>query len=174
MFWRPSVQKRRISNGGRIVKSLLSNRPEMLYLARIGGQTYWHEQSQNARACDKRLARFITHMHNTSDYMQYSHVGNTAQHCWLELSQGSNFVQNRPGESSVYLRESKARSLKLTSVSHRSTESDVISLDAGLCMDGITALDLWDLVFEVLHSSLNQPRARGNLYCDAQSENVPT
>ena len=31
----------------------------------------------------------------------------------------------------------------------------VISLDAGLRMDGILAFDLWDVVIEVLHSSMN-------------------
>ena len=45
---------------------------------------------------------------------------------------------------------------KQTSVSHSYTEVEVISLDAGLCMDGIPALDLWDLVIEVFHSSPNQ------------------
>ena len=39
---------------------------------------------------------------------------------------------------------------KQTSVSHNSTESEVISLDAGLSMNGLLALDLWDIVFEVL------------------------
>ena len=45
---------------------------------------------------------------------------------------------------------------KQTSVSHSSTEAEIISLDAGLRMDGIPALDLWDLVTEVFHSSPNQ------------------
>ena len=44
-----------------------------------------------------------------------------------------------------------------TLVSHSSVESEVISLDAGLRMGGIPALDLWDLFVEVLHSSSNQP-----------------
>ena len=35
---------------------------------------------------------------------------------------------------------------KQTSVSHSSTESEIISLDAGLRLDGIPALDLWDLI----------------------------
>ena len=39
---------------------------------------------------------------------------------------------------------------KQTSVSHSSTESEIISLDAGLRLDGITALDLWDLIVSVL------------------------
>ena len=41
---------------------------------------------------------------------------------------------------------------KRTSVSHSSTESEVISLDAGMRMDRILALELWDVVIEVLHS----------------------
>ena len=45
---------------------------------------------------------------------------------------------------------------KQTSVSHCSAEAEISSLDAGLRMDGIPALDLWDLVAEVFHSSLNQ------------------
>ena len=39
---------------------------------------------------------------------------------------------------------------KQTAVSHSSTESEIISLDAGLRMDGLLALDLWDTVIEVL------------------------
>ena len=38
---------------------------------------------------------------------------------------------------------------KQTSVSHSSTESEIISLDAGLRLDGILALDLWDLIVSV-------------------------
>ena len=39
---------------------------------------------------------------------------------------------------------------KQTSVSHSSTESEIISLDAGLRLDGLPALDLWDLIVAVL------------------------
>ena len=45
---------------------------------------------------------------------------------------------------------------KQTLVSHNSTEAEIISLDAGLRMDGIPALTLWDLVIEVFHSVPNQ------------------
>ena len=38
---------------------------------------------------------------------------------------------------------------KQTSVSHSSTESEIISLDAGLRLDGLPALDLWDLIVSV-------------------------
>ena len=39
---------------------------------------------------------------------------------------------------------------KQTSVSHSSAGSEIISLDAGLRLDGIPALDLWDLIVAVL------------------------
>ena len=45
---------------------------------------------------------------------------------------------------------------KQTSISHSSTEAEIISLDAGLRMDEIPALDLWDWVIEVFHSQPNQ------------------
>ena len=38
---------------------------------------------------------------------------------------------------------------KQTSVSHRSTESEIISLDTGLRSDGLPALELWDLIVSV-------------------------
>ena len=47
-----------------------------------------------------------------------------------------------------------------TSVSHSSAESEVISLYAGPRMDGLTALDPWNLAIEVLHSSKNLPVRR--------------
>ena len=45
---------------------------------------------------------------------------------------------------------------KQTSVSHSSTESEIISLDAGLRLDGIPALDLWDPTGAVLHGKTYQ------------------
>ena len=42
---------------------------------------------------------------------------------------------------------------KQTSVPRGSTESEIIALDAGLRMDVLLALDLWDVVIEVLRSS---------------------
>ena len=38
---------------------------------------------------------------------------------------------------------------KQTAVSHNSTESEIISLDTGLRMDGLPALELWDLIVSV-------------------------
>ena len=45
---------------------------------------------------------------------------------------------------------------KQTSVSYSSTESEIISLDAGLRLDGIPALDLCDLIVVILHGNTYQ------------------
>ena len=39
---------------------------------------------------------------------------------------------------------------KQTAVSHSSTESEIVSLDTGLRLDGLLALELWDLTVSVL------------------------
>ena len=63
---------------------------------------------------------------------------------------------------------------KQTCVSHSSTDSEIISLDTGLRMDGIPVLDPWDLVIVVMHSNSNQrqkdKQARRNLLPDRASE----
>ena len=55
---------------------------------------------------------------------------------------------------------------KQTSVSHSSTESEIISLDAGLRLDGIPALDLWDLVVSVLGNTTQNRVERGDPLLD--------
>ena len=52
---------------------------------------------------------------------------------------------------------------KNSSVSHSSAESEIISMDAGLRLDGVPSLDLWDMVIEVLRSTNNnvQPNHDG-------------
>ena len=121
------------------------------------------------RACNKLLSRLISFILHTCEYKQYCHVGNTAKQCRLRLFQDSDFAGN--------LEDSKSTSGGIlcifgsqtfvptswmcktqTSVSHSSTESEIVSLDAGLRMDGISALDLWDLVIEALHPSSNQAK----------------
>ena len=57
------------------------------------------------------------------------------------------------------------QSEKQTSVSHSSTESDIISLDAGLRLDGIPALDLWDLIVSVLGNTIQTPERPGRPVC---------
>ena len=113
------------------------------------------------KACDKRLNRLISYIHHTCEYKQYCHVGETANQCRLGLFQDSDFAGD--------LEDSKSTSggtlcifgshtfvpiswmcKKQTAVSHSSTESEIISLDTGLRLDGLLALELWDLIVSVL------------------------
>ena len=87
-------------------------------------------------------------------------MGNTAKQCRLGLFQDSDFAGN--------LEDSKSTSggtlcifgshafvpiswmcKRPTAVSHSSTESEIISLDTGLRLDGLHALELWDLIVSV-------------------------
>ena len=81
-------------------------------------------------------------------------MGNTAQHCQLGLFQDPDFagdLEDSKSTSCAVLNLFSSRTVvpiswmckKQTSVSHSSTESEIISLDAGLRMDGLPALDLW-------------------------------
>ena len=131
-----------------------------LYLVRIGRlDTLWsvnklsRSSTKWTKACDKRLCRLISYIHHTCEYKQCCHVGNTDKQCRLGLFQDSDFAGD--------LEDSKSTSggtlcvfgshtfvpiswmcKKQTSVSHSSTESKIISLDAGLRLDGVPALDL--------------------------------
>ena len=87
-------------------------------------------------------------------------MGNTAKQCRLGLFQDSDFAGD--------LEDSKSTSggtlcifgshtfvpiswmcKKQTAVSHSSTESEIISLDTELRLDGLPALELWDLIVSV-------------------------
>ena len=152
-----------------------------LYLARIGRPDVLRSVKKLARsitkwtkACDKRLSRLISHIHHTCEYKQYCYVGNTAKQCRLGLFQESDFAGD--------LEDSKSTSggtlcifgshtfvprswmcKKQTSVSHSSTESEIISLDAELRLDGIPALELWDLIVAVLGNTNENHTEQGDL-----------
>ena len=124
-------------------------------MARIGRPDILWSVNKLARSitkwtkdCDKRLNRLISYIHHTCEYKQYCYVGNTAEQCRLGLFQDSDFAGD--------LEDSKSTSggtlcifgshtfvplswmcKKQTSVSHSSTESEIISLDAGLRLDGM-------------------------------------
>ena len=114
----------------------------------------------------------ISYIHHTCEYKQYCRVGNTAKQCRLELLQDSDFAGD--------LEDSKSTSggtlcvfgthtfvpiswmcKKQTSVSHSSTDSEIISLDTGLRLDGLLALELWDLIVSVLGNSSRISDATG-------------
>ena len=62
---------------------------------------------------------------------------------------------------------------KHTSVSHSSTESEIISLDAGLKLDGIPALDFWDLIVAFLVNTNQNHTEEGDLLMNKREVRSP-
>ena len=60
-----------------------------------------------------------------------------------------------------------------TSVSHSSTESKIISLDAGLRLDGIPAFDLWDLIVAVLGNTNQSHEEQDDLLMNEREVRSP-
>ena len=131
---------------------------KFLYLARIGRPDFLWSVNKLTRsitkwtkACDERLSRLISYIHHTCEYKQYCLCGKYCQTMQIGLFQDSDFAGD--------LEDSKSTSggtlcifgshtfvliswmcKKQTSVSHSAKESEIISLDAGLRLDGIPAL----------------------------------
>ena len=112
-----------------------------LYLARSSRPDILWSVTEWTEACDRRWARLISKIRHTRDYRQYCHVGNTAQHCRLgfisrlRLCWRSGRFDTHIWRSFVYfwfshvLCPSVGCAKKQTSVSHSSTESEIISLE---------------------------------------------
>ena len=126
-----------------------------LYLTRLGRSDILWSVNKLARsitkwtkACGKRLNRLISYIHHTCEYKQYCHAD---WDCFRTLTSQDTFVPI------------SWMCKKQTAVSHSSTESEIISLDAGLRLDGIPALDLWDLIVSVLG---NTTQKNGETRCE--------
>ena len=87
-------------------------------------------------------------------------MGNTAKQCRLGLFEDSDFARDLEDSKSTSggpLCVFESHTLvpiswmckKQTSVSHSSTEYEIISLVTGLRLDGLPALELWDLIVSV-------------------------
>ena len=147
---------------------MLPNCSEMFFLTRSGRPDILSSVNKLARSitkwtkdCDKRLNRLISYIHHTCEYKQYCHVGNTGKQCRLGLLQDSDFAGDFEDSKSTSggtlcifgshtFVPSSWMCKKQTAVSHSSTESEIISLDAGLRLDGLPVLELWDLIVSVL------------------------
>ena len=162
-----TTSKKKISVG-ELSNACSQNVLKCFFLARIGRPDILWSVNKLARsitkwtkACDKRLNRFISKIHDTCEYKQYCHLGNTARQCRLGLFQDSDFAgdledSNSTSGGSLCIFGSHTfvppswMCKKQTGVSHSSTESEIISLDTGLRLDGLPALELWDLIVSVL------------------------
>ena len=116
--------------------------------------------------------------------IDYKVDGNTAKQCRLGLFQDSDFAGD--------LEDSKSTSggtlcvfgshtfvpiswmcKKQTAVSHSSTESEIISLDTGLRLDGLPALELWDLIVFVPRNTIQTPDRMVQPVVNCDKDHVP-
>ena len=112
------------------------------------------------------------------------YVGNTAKQCRLGLFQDSDFAGDLEDSKSTSggtlcvfgshtFVPTRWRCKKQTSVSHRSTEWEIISLDAGLRLDGIPALDFWDLIVAVFGNTNQNHTEQGDLSMNKREVRSP-
>ena len=112
-------------------------------------------------SCHKRVNRLISYIHHKCEYKQYCHVGNTAKQCRLALFQDSDFCGRSSGFK-IYLGWNIVRFGK-----------SYISLDAGLRVDGIPALDFWDLIVAVLGNTNQSHEEQGDLLMNKREARSP-
>ena len=121
------------------------------------------------QACDRRLALLVSYIHFTSDYRHFCHVGNAAQHCRLGLFQDSDFAgvlktQNQnQAEFCAFLEVEHlyrsvgcARSKRQCLTAPQNPRSYRWMLVCEWMV--LPALDLWDLVIEVLGMNHRIPK----------------
>ena len=115
------------------------------------------------------------------DWFQYCHVGNTAKQRRLGLFQDSDFagdLEDLKSTSGGTLCIFGSHTFvpiswmckKQTAVSHSSAESEIISLDAGLRLGGLLALELWDLIVSVFGSVIQTSDGTGRLVDTERSQ----
>ena len=165
MHWWPPLERRRIENPcGRIVKSMLSNCSEMLILGTYWKTWYSMVSEQTCTIGYKMDQRLVTNAWIDQYLTFIIHVITNNIVMWETQHNNADFGLFQDSDFAGDLEDSKSTSggtlcifgsdtfvsiswmcKKQTSVTQSSTESEIISLDAGLRLDGIPALDLWDL-----------------------------
>ena len=111
-------------------------------------------------------------------------MGYTGRQCRLGLFQDSHFAgdledsKSTSGRKLCVLRSHTFVSIswmykKQTAVPHSSTESEIISLDTGLRLDGLPALELWDLIVSVLGNVSRVSDGAGQPESDVHKRHEP-
>ena len=177
LLGRSPNKERRIGEYWWIVTSLFTCCLEMCSWKELVNQTYcgkstnWHDLSQNGlkHVTDDWHGYFLTFISRviTANIVMGAMRLNIVDwdHFKIQTLQEILKTQNQhQADGVLYIFRSRTfvpitwMCKKQTSVSHSSSEWEIISFDAGLRMDGLFALDLWDLVIEVLGTTQRIPK----------------
>ena len=142
------------------------NRPDILWSV----NTLAREVTRWNVACDKRLHRLTCYLNTTKQWSLTCIVGDAAGKCKIALFCDASFagdLRDSKSTSGAFLCLVGPRTFvpitwlckKQGAVSHSSSEAEIISLDAGLRLEGIPSLDLWDQVAEVFKGTVNTSQA---------------
>ena len=118
-------------------------------------------------ACDKRLHRLICYIHHGQSFILLAYVGDTADKIKLVLFVDASFagdINDSKSAGGAFLILIGPNTFvpiswickKQGQISHSSTEAEVISLDAGLRLEGIPAISLWDEIIEMFCPNAEQ------------------
>ena len=108
-------------------------------------------------------------------------MGNRAKQCRLGLFQDSDFAgdlgdskSTSGGTLCVFGSHTFVPIVQETNCfSHSSTESEIIFLDTGLRLDGLPALELWDLIISVLGNVSRASDGSGKSESDVHKRHKP-
>ena len=160
---------------GEIVKRMLSNCSEMLILGTCW-KTRYSMVGEQICTIHYKMDQSLWQTLESIDFHTFIiHVNTNSIAMWLILQNNADWDCFKTQNLQEILRTQNLRQVehcaflkvlllfpiswmckKQASVSHSSTESEIISLDAGLRMDGIPALVLRDLIVTVLHGKTHQ------------------
>ena len=107
------------------------------------------------------MHRLISYIDSTEEHVQVCIVGDGPEECKLALfsdASSAGDLRDSKSTSGAFLALVEPNTFvpltwmckKQGAVSHSSSEAEVVSLDAGVRMEGIPALTLWEQVIEVL------------------------
>ena len=140
---------------------------KILWLTRrVRPDTYWavntlaRSVSQWTVACDKRLHRLIGYLRWSKNYSLQMTVGNEPKDCVIMYFADADFagsLKDSKSTSGGYMMLLGPQTFvpiawlckKQGAVSHSTTEAETISLDAGLRLEALPLLMLWDIVIDV-------------------------
>ena len=120
-------------------------------------------------ACDKRLHRLISYIHHTAHWALCYFVGDPPADCKVVLYSDASFggdLSDSKSTSGAFLCLVGPHTFvpltwickKQGAVSHSSTEAEIIALDAGVRVEGIPCLMLWQSIVKIM--SGGQPPAK--------------
>ena len=170
------IKKEELENKGALSEVCSNIVLKCLYLARIGRLDILWSVQQTGTICHKMDSSMqqtigtINFLHSLHKWLppilSCGQCGSTLSIGLLQDSDSAGDLEDSKSTSGGVMCIFGSRTFvpiswmckKQTWVSRSSRESEIISLDAGLRMDGLLALGLWDLVIEVLWTTHGRPK----------------